>query len=266
MQCYCDKNYFSFSYADSNMRTTCSKWFRDFFIYSAIPILISLGIVIYNMVVDRIFRVLSRFEAHSELSTELYSYIIKRSFILVMNMGLIIILIKLNYKTVIQIQNLSFLFQGTYNDITSDWYQDIGVIIILTLAFNIVIPILDMIFVSFLKQIKRCFDRRCYCVKTSKKTKKEYIELYASEVFPIESRYSEFIAMIIITLAFSAVMPVLYVIAFLSIWFMFVCDKLLLFKVYQKPINYSENLQSKVFKIVYIALIVHCVASAFILS
>lgn len=64
MQCYCSTNYFSLTYADANMRTTCSKWFGDFFIYSAIPILISLGIVIYNMIVDRIFRALSRFEGH----------------------------------------------------------------------------------------------------------------------------------------------------------------------------------------------------------
>jgi hypothetical protein len=49
---------------------------------------------------------------------------------------------------------------------------DIGVIIMLTLAFNIVIPIMDMFFVSFLKCLKKCIDRQCYCVKTSKKTKK----------------------------------------------------------------------------------------------
>lgn len=87
-----------------------------------------------------------------------------------------------------------------------------------------------------------------------------------NDVFPIESRYSDFIAMIFITMAFSSVMPVLYVIAFLSIWFMFVCDKLLLFRVYQKPINYSEDLQNKVFKFFYIAIMLHCAASFFMLS
>lgn len=39
-----------------------------------------------------------------------------------MNMGLIIILIKMNYRNNIKIDNLGFLFQGTYTDITSDWY------------------------------------------------------------------------------------------------------------------------------------------------
>lgn len=104
------------------MRQRCSNWFRDYFVYSAIPILISLGIIIYNIIVDRIFRFLSKFEAHEYLSTELYSYIIKRSLMLILNMGLIIILIKLKYNSSFQIQDLNFLFQGTYNDITSDWY------------------------------------------------------------------------------------------------------------------------------------------------
>ena len=41
---------------------------------------------------------------------------------LIMNMGLIIILIKLNYNYELKIDNLTFLFQGTYKDLTSDWY------------------------------------------------------------------------------------------------------------------------------------------------
>lgn len=185
---------------------------------------------------------------------------------LIMNMGLIIILTKLNYHSTIQIENLSFLFKGVYNDITADWYLEIGVIIMLTLAFNILMPIFDMIFVAVVKCMRKCWDRRCYCKKTSQKTKKGYIQLYSSDVFPIEERYSDFIAMMIITLAFSAVMPILYVIAFLSIWFMFICDKLLLFRIYQKPINYTKDLQYNIFKILYVGLLIHCVASAFMLS
>lgn len=104
---------------------------------------------------------------------------------LVMNMGLIIILLKLNFKSTFSINNLSFLFMGVYTDITTDWYYDIGVIIIMTLAINIFIPLFDMIFVSLLKCIRKCWDRRCYCRKTSQKTKKGYLALYSNDVFPI---------------------------------------------------------------------------------
>ena len=50
------------------MRSRCSTWFSKYFIYNAIPILISLGIVIYNLIIDRLFRFLSKFEAHENLA------------------------------------------------------------------------------------------------------------------------------------------------------------------------------------------------------
>lgn len=184
LHCYCMSNYFDWD-AEASVRSTCSQWIVDYVVYQAIPLFISLGIVIYNLIVSRLFRVLSTFEAHKYLSQELYSYIIKRSFMLIMNMGLVIILLKLNYRSDFTIDNLSFLFMGVYEDITSDWYLEVGTIIMLTLAINIMIPVMDMILVAFLKCLRLCWDRRCYCRKTSQKTKKGYIELYSSDVFPI---------------------------------------------------------------------------------
>ena len=125
---------------------------------------------------------------------------------------------------------------------------------------------MEMMFLSFLKCLRKCWDKKCYCRKTSQKTKKGYLELYANDVFPIEERYADLVAIIVITLAFSGVMPGLYIIAFFSLMFMSVCDKLLLFRVYQKPINYTASLQSKIYKTLYIALMIHCAASAFLLS
>ena len=38
-----------------------------------------------------------------------------------------------------------FLFEGTYKDLTADWYRDIGIIIIITLLFNMLTPIIEII-------------------------------------------------------------------------------------------------------------------------
>ena len=65
---------------------------------------------------------MTKFEGHSEVTAELYSYIMKRSFVLIMNMGLIMILLKLDFNDSWNDQNLYFLFLGTYNDVTADWY------------------------------------------------------------------------------------------------------------------------------------------------
>jgi hypothetical protein len=61
-------------------------------------------------------------------SNQMFSYILKRSFLLIMNMGLIIMVLNFNFankdqfnKTNIE-DKLNFLFQGRFDDITSDWY------------------------------------------------------------------------------------------------------------------------------------------------
>lgn len=67
-------------------------------------------------------------------------------------------------------------------------------------------------------------------------------------------------------MAFGAVIPGLYIIALFSILFMMICDKVLLFRVYQRPVNYNAKLQSKIFNTVFLAIIIHCAASALMLS
>jgi len=88
-------------------------------------------------------------------------------------MALIIILLNINYgKSTVDFSSFSFLLQGKFNDITADWYMNIGTIVILTMIFNIAFPIIELALANFLKCIRRCIDRRFYCRKTSCKTKK----------------------------------------------------------------------------------------------
>ena len=121
MNCYCDYNYLDIP-SDSEIRGRCYDWAVAYGTYLAIPILISLGIVLYNLIISRFFKLMTKFEGHSEVTAELYSYIMKRSFVLIMNMGLIMILLKLDFNDSWNDQNLYFLFLGTYNDVTADWY------------------------------------------------------------------------------------------------------------------------------------------------
>ena len=85
-------------------------------------------------------------------------------------------------------------------------------------------------------------------------------------MFPIEERYADLISIVVIVFLFSAVMPTLYIIGFISIAFMILSDKVLLFRVFQKPINYTADLQKKVSKTLYVVMIIHCVISPLLLS
>lgn len=116
----------------------------------------------------------------------MFSYVVKRSFILIMNMGLIIVLLNFSYPGDLNYEGLKFLFQGQFNDLTSDWYISIGSIVIMTMIFNIFFPFMELIMTSIFKCFRKCFDKRCWIRKTSKKYKADYISLYSGDVYPIE--------------------------------------------------------------------------------
>lgn len=117
--------------------------------------------------------------------------------------------------------------------------MNIGGIIILTMIFNITFPIIELLLANFLKCMKRCWDTKLYCRKTSCKTKNEYISLYSNDIYPLEERYAFLISVIIITLAFSCVIPLLYIICAISFMLLYFADRLLVFKAYQIPPNYG---------------------------
>lgn len=132
-----------------------------------------------------------------------------------------------------------FLFQGQYEDITSDWYISIGSIIIMTMIFNITFPFMELLLTSVFKCLRKCVDKRCWSRKTSQKYKADYISLYSSDVYPIEERYALVISIFWITMIFNCVIPVLNVIAALSFLLLKLIDKYLVFKFFKTPINFD---------------------------
>ena len=177
LTCYCqDKSLLNVASAQESF---CSAWQKEYLTYKIIPLLISLGIVIVNVLVGQIFRVLSAFECQKNAENEQTSYAFKRGFLLMMNMGIIIILLNFNYNNSTQLQEVSFIFQGKYNDFTSDWYGNIGGIIVLTMVFNITFSLVELIFACFISCLKKCWDTRCCIIETSRPTKQEYIALYS---------------------------------------------------------------------------------------
>lgn len=135
----------------------------------------SLLFVVYNVIVSRIFKLLTTLEAYRLVTDQLLSYTIKRAFLMMMDMGLIIILLNTQYNNNpnwAKETTFSFLVQGKYHDITADWYFNIGSIIILTMLFNISFPLIELGLASTLKGLKLCWDRRCWQRPTSCRTKK----------------------------------------------------------------------------------------------
>jgi hypothetical protein len=164
----------------------CTSWQKEYITYMAVPLCISLGIVLYNVCISYFYRAMTRFEKHKLAVNEEISYTIKRAFLLILNMGVIMILLNINFTGgVFSYQNMSFIFTGKYDDFTSDWYSNIGSLIILTMIFNIAFPIIELALASLLKMATKCWDTRCLCRKTSCTTKDQFVSLYNDDIYPV---------------------------------------------------------------------------------
>lgn len=93
-------------------------------------------------------------------------------------MALIIIILSIDTHNNNSTNIFSFLFQGTYNDITADWYLEVGLIIILTMIFNLFSPFAEtfiFIFFSIITKIQMTLFNK---MAAYKKIKSSYINLY----------------------------------------------------------------------------------------
>jgi len=53
--CFCTKNYFTLNISQLVV-DQCSTWWKSYLLYLAIPVFISLGLVMYNLIVSIIFK------------------------------------------------------------------------------------------------------------------------------------------------------------------------------------------------------------------
>jgi len=90
--------------------------------------------------------------------------------------------------------------------------------------------------------------------------------LFSNDVYPIEERYAFLISVIIITMAFSCIIPILNIICCISLFLLYLTDKALVFKVYQTPINYNDELHYLITKTIYLGLVAHMALSSYFLS
>lgn len=56
--CYCSNNYFALNVSDEVL-THCQSWWKNYLLYLLIPLIISVGLVVYNLIVSIIFKKLT---------------------------------------------------------------------------------------------------------------------------------------------------------------------------------------------------------------
>lgn len=88
---------------------------------------------------------------------------------------------------------------------------------------------------AIVTKIKLCFFHK---KDKYNKTKMNYIEYYRENVFPIEERYASILAVLFISLALNCIYPIMTVIMAVTLLLYQLMDKLMIIKVYNKPLNF----------------------------
>lgn len=142
----------------------------------------------------------------------------------------------------INVSSFQFL-SGKYGDFSAEWYQDVGVSLMLTMIINILSPHLNT-FVTYLRlEIKRFWDRGCTFdySRTKQDTQRDLDTLYRGPKFDLAQRYAQILTTIFITYLLSAGMPLLHVIGFCGIFITYWADKFSTFAIV-KRCDFSESI------------------------
>lgn len=170
----------------------CETWVGLYIQAYSLNIGIIIVIPIINAILVIILRFLTDFERNKTVSVDKMSNIWKIFVMQMINTGLILLLVNTNVKSIKESIPDFPLFSGKYDDMTPQWFLDIGTTISFSLILNVFVPHISIIMQNCLILCSRCFDSGCRCDgNKSILNKKEYAELYTGPEFLIDCRYSE---------------------------------------------------------------------------
>ncbi|KAL4505499.1 hypothetical protein ABPG72_002561 [Tetrahymena utriculariae] len=246
-------------------KSICNSWFTSYTLSQFLPYASVLCIVVINVIIQFLFQSLSQFEKHKLLDDQLKSFIIKTFVAQFINTGLILLLTNINFD-ITTTGTLQFLFGGNYDDLSPEWFKNVGSVIILTLLINVVTAPMVSSFFVFLKALFKCCDRGCSLdeTKTKKSTVNEWVEFYTGPEFMISFRYSQILGICFIGMLYSGGIPILYFVSFLHLTVLYWLDKIFLFKVCKIPPNFDQQMATMARTMLYIVPFLHTIFSIYI--
>jgi hypothetical protein len=139
------------------------------------------------------------------------------------------------------------------------WYLVIGVPIVTAIFFQIFTPHFGLIVNQIWTSIVRCWDRKCTCNmrKTRQITQEEYEDMYSGPEFILQLRFAQFLSMIFVTMTYSSGLPILYLVAFVSLFITYWIDKFLMLRYFRVANQFTEANSKAVVNILPWAAVFH---------
>jgi len=151
------------------------------------------------------------------------------------------------------------ILKGWYQEFTVEWYQSIGSQLLLTMIIGIFSPHIANMINWTIEVLLRLWDQKCRC--NSKRTRQifqvDYEWVHTHSNYLIEYWYSQLITLMYVTFMYGSGMPLLYIIALVSIFCIYWMDKISLLRWYKTPPRYSSKLMARAWMWMTPMLVIH---------
>ena len=154
----------------------------------------------------------------------------------------------------------TYLTSGEYTDFNSDWFLEVGPLIVETMQAAAFMPIIEFMIAYAKTKVFYYKDQFNYifCFKNKKITSiQDYIDKIGGEEMHLHSFHSTLLNTFFVCLMFGTALPILYPIGLLTFVILYVSHRLQVFYFFKQPPMYDKELTSNTLKLVPFACIIH---------
>ena len=204
----------------------------------------------------------SRFKKVSALDSSTMIWIFLTQFI---NTALILLGLNANLTEIYS--PLGVIFNGVYGDFEKTWYNNVGCLFLNTMVINTFFPVTEQLIRFLMTNFKKWKDqgwKRQYSTKSL--TVANYVNVYGGPEFSLPNRFAALLKMIFVVLLYGTGLPMMYILASITLIFLFFLDKICMAKQYQRPPYYDELLSQISLKILPYAGIIHLLVGGWMMT
>jgi hypothetical protein len=144
---------------------------------------------------------------------------------------------------------------GSMSDFNSTWFRQIGNTLIDTMIFTAYFPIIEFLTYYFMRLAFRLLDTSCTLNKYKTKTKsiQDYLDVQCGPIYFMHFKYSSILNIVFVTFMFGFGIPILFPVAAVAFFILYVVEKTSLYYSYKLPPMYDERLSQSVLNYLFAA-------------
>ena len=185
------------------------------------------------------------------------------------NSALILVLVQANFEYT-SVPLVRQLFNGQFADFNSEWFNQVGAIMIQTLGIIGLTPPLDCLYIMgyarymYYMDTGHFFQRKG--AESRSKTVAHFVSSYSRPEMMIDYRYSAIMLNIFIAMMFGAGIPILFPIALFNLCIMYCLDRLMCVHYYSQPPLFGPKITETALNILQWAAVLYLALGYWMLS